>query len=364
MAWQGTRLWRATMAALGGLLVAAVVGSVGFAIDSWQGLAWAIGGACAWATAFALGAHETGRPVSSWSLAGGLICGTAWALGWPIAHELELYQSVHSLVMTPGWALVWGVPAGVGGGLFGGIALAKRGTRLGLIVGVSLGVLAALSMVQDPVPVSGPWLAFPLLGAVGALAGVPIGLRIGRWSRPTLFVFEELWPYLREMTVPFAGFVAGYLVLVIAFAGLFGTLWRASAGRALTGVPADPSIMDFAHASIGIATGTGGGFVPLSTFAKLAVSVEAVFAQGWLIAVFAAVGAHLSPRFTRLAERRGGPSGAAEPAGGSSRSGARNPGDASVAGSNARPERSSGADHAAHKTTSSRTRRRRGKGHR
>jgi FMN phosphatase YigB (HAD superfamily) len=36
--------------------------------------------------------------------------------------------------------------------------------------------------------------------------------------------------------------------------------------------------------------------------AKTLVSIEAIFAQGWMIAVFAAVGAHLAPRFSRIAE--------------------------------------------------------------
>lgn len=44
MARRRTLLWRAMTMAMGGSVVAAVVGSVGFAIDSWQGLAWAIGG--------------------------------------------------------------------------------------------------------------------------------------------------------------------------------------------------------------------------------------------------------------------------------------------------------------------------------
>lgn len=299
-------LRRLIATALAYILVGGVVGSVGYAIDEWQGMAWALGGAVAWSTAFALGAHETGRAVRNWSLAGGLACGIAWALAWPIVLELDVYRAAHSLVMTPGWAFVLGVPAGVGGGLLGGIALAKRGAALAFVVGAPLGLLAGVSLVEASLPFAGPRFAAPVLGVVGALLGVPIGLRIGRWSRPALFVFEELWPYLREMTVPFAGFVAGYLVLVIAFAGCYGTLWRMSLGGAFSGLPENPDFLDFMYASIGIATGTGNDLAPRNPMAKVAVSTEAVFAQGWLIAVFAAVGAHLSPRFSRLAGR--GPS--------------------------------------------------------
>ena len=285
----------------GGMLVILTVGCVGFAIDRWQGLAWAVGGACAWAIAFALGAHETRRPIAPWSLLGGLLCGLAWSFTWPIAHELEIYQALHAPVMTPAWILAWAIPAGIGGGLLGGVALTRHGTALGVVVGLALGFGATLALIQEPVPFAGPRLLGWLFGLVGAVIGIPIGLRLGRWGRPALFVFEDLAPYLREMAIPFAGFVVGYISLVVAFAGFFGALWRLSGGAAISGMPADAAFIDFVHASVGIATGTGTALTPESPLAKTLVSIEAVFAQGWLIAVFAAVGAHLSPRFSRLA---------------------------------------------------------------
>lgn len=289
------------------LVVMATVGAVGFALDAWEGFAWSVGGACAWTIAFALGAHETRRPPVPWSLAGGLLCGIAWSFTWPIAHELEIYQAVHSAVVTPAWILAWAVPAGIGGGLLGGIALSRHGAALAVLVGLPLGFVAALALVQEPIPFYGPrWLGL-LVGMVGAAAGIPIGLRIGRWGRPMIFVFDDLAPYLREMTVPFAGFVAGYLALVVLFAGMFGTLWRVSSGSAFVVMPEQPVFFDFIYASVGIATGTGNTLTPRSALAKLLVSAEAVFAQGWLIAVFAAVGAHLSPRFSKLAELRRAP---------------------------------------------------------
>ncbi len=286
---------------LGGALILLTVGCVGFAIDRRDGLAWAVGGTCAWAIAFALGARETRRPIAPWSLLGGLLCGLAWSFTWPIAHELEVYQALHAPVLTPAWILAWTIPAGVGGGLLGGVALTRHGTALGVVVGLALAFAATFALVQAPVPFAGSRLLAWLLGLVGAVIGVPIGLRIGRWGRPALFVFEDLAPYLREMAIPFAGFVVGYISLVLAFAGFFGALWRLSAGAAISGMPADAAFSDFFHASVGIATGTGASIVPESPLAKTLVSIEAIFAQGWLIAVFAAVGAHLSPRFARLA---------------------------------------------------------------
>ena len=142
-----------------------------------------------------------------------------------------------------------------------------------------------------------------MVGFFGAAVGVPIGFRLGRLLRPIVFVFEELRPYLSEMAVPFAGFVSGYIALVLLFTGLIGSLWRLDPGRAFTGFPAGPTFFDFVHFSVAAATGGPTGVQASSLAAKAVVSIEAIFAQGWMIAVFAAVGAHLTPRFSRIADR-------------------------------------------------------------
>jgi hypothetical protein len=140
------------------------------------------------------------------------------------------------------------------------------------------------------------------LGLLGGLIGLPFGLWLGRRIRPIVFVFDELHPYLNEMAVPFAGFVSGYVALVLLFTGLIGSLWRMDPGS-FTGCSTAPAFFDFVHFSVAAATGGPTSVQAVSLPAKAVISIEAILAQGWMIAVFAAVGAHLAPRFTTIAER-------------------------------------------------------------
>lgn len=289
------------------VFVAAVVGPIGYAMEGLPSMFWALGGAFGWVMIFALAAKTSGAKMHAWALVGGWLCGTAWALGWLVARGAEVFVS------SEGGTVQWGnIPAlgvgffgGLGGGLLSGVAFGKKGLRYGLALGLTWGVLAGTSpypfLPDTPSALVGAgWSA---LGFAGALLGLPFGLWLGRKIRPIVFVFDELRPYLSEMAVPFAGFVSGYIALVLLFAGLIGSLWRMDAGAAFTGFASGPTFFDFVHFSVAAATGGPTGVQATSLSAKAVTSIEAILAQGWMIAVFAAVGAHLAPRFTTIAEQ-------------------------------------------------------------
>jgi hypothetical protein len=129
-----------------------------------------------------------------------------------------------------------------------GEAERKYGTALGLSWGFVSGVA--------PFPflnVSPSLVIIVLCGVTGVLAaavGLPLGFRLGRIGRPIVFVFDELRPYLSEMAVPFAGFVSGYIALVLLFTGLIGSLWRLQHEGAFLGFASAPKFFDFVHFSV------------------------------------------------------------------------------------------------------------------
>jgi hypothetical protein len=289
------------------LFVVAVVAPIGYAMEGLPSMFWALGGAIAWVLIFALAAKRHSAAMHAWALVGGWLCGTAWALSWLIARGVEL------IVSTEGGTVQWGnLPAlgvgffgGLGGGLLSGVAFGQNGIRYGLALGLTWGVIAGTSaypFLPEPpsIFVAFGWSA---LGFIGAAFGLPLGLWLGRRVRPIVFVFDELRPYLNEMAVPFAGFVSGYVALVLLFTGLIGSLWRMDPDGAFTGFSTAPQFFDFVHFSVAAATGGPTSVQAVSLPAKAVISIEAILAQGWMIAVFAAVGAHLAPRFTSIAER-------------------------------------------------------------
>ncbi len=286
--------------------VAAVVGPIGYAMEGLTSMSWAIGGAVAWVMIFGLAAKTSSAKMHASALIGGWLCGTAWALTWLLARGLTNAISdggFHEWGIVP--TLIVSPFAGIAGGLLGGIAFGERGgkyaTALGLVWGIVCAVAPFPLFRQLPTLV---YAAFCLVvGFFGAAVGVPIGFRIGRMLRPIVFVFDELRPYLNEMAVPFAGFVSGYIALVLLFTGLIGSLWRMDPSGAFLGFPAAPQFFDFVHFSVAAATGGPTSAQATSLPAKAVVSIEAILAQGWMIAVFAAVGAHLAPRFTTIAEK-------------------------------------------------------------
>lgn len=291
--------------------VVAVVGPVGYAMEGLPSMFWAIGGALAWVMIFALAAKTSSAKMHASALVGGWLCGTAWALSWLMARGISDAISdagMHQWGVVP--TLIVSPFAGIGGGLLGGIAFGEKGRKYATALGVAWGTVSAVA----PFPLFRelPTLLYAALcaaiGFLGGAVGVTLGFRLGRTLRPIVFVFNELRPYLNEMAVPFAGFVSGYIALVLLFTGLIGSLWRMDPGGAFTGFTTAPAFFDFVHFSVAAATGGPTGVQANSLPAKAVVSIEAILAQGWMIAVFAAVGAHLAPRFTSIAERGPEPS--------------------------------------------------------
>jgi hypothetical protein len=288
------------------VFVVAVVGPIGYAMEGLPSMFWAIGGAIAWVMIFSLAAKTTSAKMHASALVGGWLCGSAWALSWLLMRGLSDAISdagIHQWGVLP--TLITSPLAGVAGGLLGGLAFGQGGRRYATALGLAWGTMSAVApfTVFKELPTLIYAALCAVIGFSVAAVGVPIGFRLGRLFRPIVFVFDELRPYLNEMAVPFAGFVSGYIALVLLFTGLIGSLWRMDPAGAFAGFTTPPQFFDFVHFSVAAATGGPTGVQATSLPAKAVVSIEAILAQGWMIAVFAAVGAHLAPRFTTIAER-------------------------------------------------------------
>jgi len=292
------------------VFVVAVVGPIGYAMEGLPSMFWAIGGAVAWVMIFALAAKTSSAKMHASALVGGWLCGSAWALSWLLARALTDAIGdfgFHQWGIVP--TLIFSPLAGIAGGLLGGVAFGQQGRTYGTALGLAWGALSGVApfpFFNEPTPFLYVVICL-VVGFFAAALGLPLGFRLGRMFRPVVFVFDELRPYLSEMAVPFAGFVSGYVALVLLFTGLIGSLWRMDPGGAFIGFTTTPAFFDFVHFSVAAATGGPTGVQANSLPAKAVVSIEAILAQGWMIAVFAAVGAHLAPRFTSIAERGPGP---------------------------------------------------------
>ena len=122
------------------------------------------------------------------------------------------------------------------------------------------------------------------------------------WMRPRLNVYVQLVEYLRVMWIPIGGFGAGYLVIVIAFAGFSGMLERFSPGS-FAGA-ADAGIGDWMSFSFFSALGQDyTGITPVTAPARVVVGARLVLSVGWLLVVFAAVMSAIQPQLERIARR-------------------------------------------------------------
>jgi len=288
--------------------VLTVLAPTGYAMGGRIGLAWAASGAIVWTTLFGYAAHRTGRSFVSWGLAGGLICGTIWAFGEIVVTWVE-----HLNLGTWRTLVIVAVSAGVAGGALIGASFGKGanqstdralsssaktlGASLGLVAGLGTSLVAASLATPPPLYAL---IAWPLLGGVAAALTAPIGRAMGLWFRPSVAFFDELGPYLREMTIPLAAFAVGYFALTILFGGLYGAAWRLDP-HAFAGLPAPPSFWDFVYFSLLTASTANTDVKAASPLTQMLVSAEVVLGLGWLIAVFAALSAHLAPRLEAIA---------------------------------------------------------------
>jgi hypothetical protein len=146
------------------------------------------------------------------------------------------------------------------------------------------------------------------LGAIGgfliAWLAIRLGEQLGSRAKPMLRAFVELWPYLKVMSVVASAFTIGFLFLVFFYANAYGTVWRIDPAS-FKGFPDSASYFDFFYFSILIATTLGADVIAVSVLARLLVLTEVVLALGWIIIVFAAVVAYVSPAWKDLAARKG-----------------------------------------------------------
>ncbi len=123
------------------------------------------------------------------------------------------------------------------------------------------------------------------------------------WLQPRLRMYLQLTEYLRVMWVPIGGFAIGYLVIILLFAGLYGTLARFSP-ESFAGVGEDTGIMTWV--SFAFFTGVGRdytGIVPVSPGAQVLVGAQLIPSIGWALVVFAVIMVHIQPQLERIARR-------------------------------------------------------------
>jgi hypothetical protein len=243
------------------------------------------------------------------TLAAGILDGMAATRAAGLREGLRLSAGLAiwlalGLLPAYGWKILVGVAIVTPMvGAFAGLEWPTRGGArrwlwppLALVLTTAaMGITAATATLS---PVS---TALGFTGAAGML--FVLGRLIAGWLSPRVRVLTDLALYLRAMWVPLGGFVVGYLFLALFFAGLYAALNRAFPATSFVGV-SDPSFGDWFFFSVTTATTLGDPVVqPVSGFSRSLVGIQAVLATCWLIAVFAAVTAHLQPAFARIAAR-------------------------------------------------------------
>ena len=122
------------------------------------------------------------------------------------------------------------------------------------------------------------------------------------WMKPRLDVYVQLVEYLRVMWVPIGGFSAGYLAIIIVFAGFSGMLERFSPGS-FAGA-ADAGIGDWLSFSFYSALAQDyTGITPASLAARTLVGARLLLSVGWALVVFAAIMSAIQPQLERIARR-------------------------------------------------------------
>ena len=151
----------------------------------------------------------------------------------------------------------------------------------------------------------------PALASVATLAlvqyAIPtimflVGRAAASWLAPRLRVYAHLAEYLRVMWIPIGGFAAGYLAVILLFAGFCGMLERFAPGSFVGAAQA--GIGDWVSFSFFSAfTQNYSGITPASVPARMVVGIQLVLSVGWALVVFAAVMSSIQPQLERIARR-------------------------------------------------------------
>lgn len=104
------------------------------------------------------------------------------------------------------------------------------------------------------------------------------------------------------MWIPIGGFSAGYLAIIVVFAGFSGMLERFSPGS-FAGA-ADAGIGDWLSFSFYSALAQDyTGITPASLAARTLVGARLLLSVGWALVVFAAIMSAIQPQLERIARR-------------------------------------------------------------
>ena len=175
-----------------------------------------------------------------------------------------------------------------------------------LIIG-TFALYAALIIGDWQFNDAGPPLYGVVLFVSVSQLGIPIafflfGRAIAVWMQPRLRVYVQLADYLRVMWVPIGGFAIGYLIIIILFAGFYGTLERFIPSSFTGGN--DTGIVDWVAFSFFRAlTRDYTAIVPVSPAAWALVGAQMILSVGWALVVFAAVMSSIQPQLERIARR-------------------------------------------------------------
>lgn len=192
------------------------------------------------------------------------------------------------------------------GGFFGRAADGRR--YAWPPVWLTLVVLSVIALLFLLVVLEGTPVALAAAITILALLPIPVMAFLGAravavWLHPRLLFYNQLAAYLRVMWIPIGSLAIGYLIIIILFAGFYGTLARFSPGS-FENVGEETGIMTWL--SFAFFTGVGGdytGIVPVSSGARALVGAQLVPTVAWVLVMFAAVMAYLRPRLDRIAER-------------------------------------------------------------
>ncbi len=156
----------------------------------------------------------------------------------------------------------------------------------------------------------GGWLhalvALPLIMVVGPAAFFLSARAFAIWMKPRLDVYVQLVEYFRVMWIPIGGFSAGYLAIIVVFAGFSGMLERFSPGS-FAGA-ADAGIGDWLSFSFYSALAQDyTGITPASLAARTLVGARLLLSVAWALVVFAAIMSAIQPQLERIARRNAQP---------------------------------------------------------
>ena len=169
------------------------------------------------------------------------------------------------------------------------------GSLAAMVTGVVVGSLEGTDMVAGIILAPVMLLMVPVATFLSAR-----GLAL--WLQPRLRVYLQLVDYLRVMWVPIGGFAAGYVAIILVFAGFCGMLERFYPGS--FAVATDAGIGDWISFSFFSALAEEyTGITPVSTVARMLVGLRLVVSVGWALVVFAAVMSAVQPQLDRIARR-------------------------------------------------------------